>query len=242
MPQIDTVKTWVPGDSVDAAGMNNIIDEAFAETALITGQTAGTPDPATDYVIFYDAAGTALKKCKVETLLGSGSLTDVDSAATPAFINLVTTTPGAGERLITLSFDAQGSNKVLAAPSDGTSGQPGFRTLVPADMTVANRDISVYTIDCSLSNVFSKTLPDNAAHTFVLINGASGQVIKVWLKRFGTGGTGVINWSATGGDIRWPGGTVPVMTTGADKIDIFEFLCTGANHFHGIRWGADFQT
>ena len=238
MAQLDTTNTFADGNIVNAASLNNIIDQASALVGLISAQTIdNTVTVATDYVMYYDSVAAALKRCTIASLQATGGITTVSSASSKTFITLVTTTPVAGERRVTVDFIAQTQNKVLAAPADGSTGAVSFRQLVPADTDIYT-SITALNVDLSQGHVFTKTLTATPT-TLSLINGIAGQVIKVRVQQT-VAGNALLHWSSPGtGVIRWPGGTEPVLTTGASRIDIFEFLCVGADNYYGIRWGKD---
>lgn len=233
MAEIDTTRTWLPGDSVDAAKMNEIIDQAIAEPAMISGKTTATPVASTDYVMFWDASDlSALKKCKMDAVTG---VTNVAMTATPSGIFDVAVTNPTGAASIALSLDQQeddanGQNTVLACPSNGTLGNPSFRALLPKDLTNPARNIPAFLVDCLLGTVFFKQIDMTGSHTLTLNNGITGQIFRVWVQR--TAGSGTLNWSSDG-SIRWPGGTVPVLTAGVNAVDIFTFVCVGAHSYYG---------
>jgi hypothetical protein len=231
--QLDTTNTFLSGDVVDAASLNNIVDQATALKGIITDQTPiGAPvDPATDLVLVYDASATALRKALVQAL--PSGVTTVDATATPTSIfNINVTTPSTTP-VIALSMDVQAANKILAGPASGSATTPSFRAVVPADLSIPAVVIAAFDIDTTLGNVFSKVLPDNATRTFHLQNGTSGQIIKVYVQQSGTGGTAVVHWTADSGSLRWPGGTEPVMTTGPSHVDLFTFVCMSGNNWLG---------
>jgi hypothetical protein len=63
---------------------------------------------------------------------GSGTVTSVALAAPAGFS--VSGSPVTSTGTLSLTLDAQSGRKVLAAPSDGTSGTPGFRALTGSDV------------------------------------------------------------------------------------------------------------
>jgi hypothetical protein len=200
--------------------MNNIIDQATAQDAIITGQASlsGAVNPAFDLVLLYDASAAVprLRKATVASLQSSSGITEVSATTNPfpSFINLVASTPVAGERQITLSFDQQQQNKVLAAPDDGSLGQPTFRAIAPMDVD-SEISIAALQINWQLGHFFSKTLTGNSPFTFV--NPSPGQTIKVHLIQ---DASHTATWPA---GVRWPGGTDPVMTPSAGAYDLFTF-------------------
>ncbi len=63
---------------------------------------------------------------------GSGTVTSVAMTVPSGFT--VGGSPVTADGTLAVSLDAQSGNKVLASPSNGSSGTPGFRTLVNADL------------------------------------------------------------------------------------------------------------
>lgn len=71
-------------------------------------------------------------------------------------------------------------------------------------------------LDCALSNVFATTLTANVTTAPTLTNPGDGQTIN-WFLTQDAGGTNEITWPAT---FKWPGGTVPALSTGGDAVDL----------------------
>jgi hypothetical protein len=232
-------RSFSPGDTVDAADLNNLVDLAIALGPLVSAQPSVSAATG-DSIIISDVSDSGnLKKALVSSLPGAGTVTSVStvidsgSAVLNFSVGSPTTTP-----VFHLGLDNQGPGKVLIGPVSGAATTPTFRVLTPADLPSATvQNISASTIDCTLGNVFNKTLTV-ASNTFHLTNGDSGQVIKVRVQQT-PAGTATLAWVADTGSIRWPSGTAPVLTTGGGRIDMFEFVCMGGNAFYGIRWGKD---
>jgi len=249
MAQIDTAQTFADGNTVNAAALNNMVDQATALEGIIEDQIdlgGGAIDAINDELLIRDAsaAGNKLRRAKISKLPVGGTVTSVAMTATPTTVFDIAVTGPTAAVAIALTLDQQAPNTVLAGPASGTgAATPGFRTLSPADVSISSHNIPVFDIDPRLSNIFSKTLTDNVSHvlTFVLDSGASGQRIMVWVQRGGTSDTADLNWVAAGGNIYWPNGTQPQLTDGNGRIDIFEFLCFGSNRYYGIRWGVNMQ-
>lgn len=96
------------------------------------------------------------------------------------------------------------------------------------------------TLDYTTGPDFSVTLTENVT-TLTLSNwpasGNSG-VMRVKFKQNGTGGYSV-TWPAA---IKWPGGTAPTQTTGANKWDRYVFVTDdGGTIVDGMQIGADFS-
>ena len=71
------------------------------------------------------------------------------------------------------------------------------------------------------------------ARTLAISNGIVGQVFIIDLIQDGTGSR-TVTWFST---IKWAGGTVPTLTTTANKIDSFGFIVTSAGNYQGYVIG-----
>jgi hypothetical protein len=222
-PQLDTVNTFVDGDVVNAASLNNMIDQASTLKGLILDQTpiATAVDPAADVVLLYDASVDDLRRTLVQAL--PSGVTSVDATATPATVfNISVATPSTTP-VIALSMDVQTANKVLAGPVSGAAATPAFRVLAPSDIPIATVTVAAQTVDWSLGNTFNKLLAANIS--FIFTNPNEGQTIRLRVQQDAS------HTVAFASPIRWPGGTAPVMTTGAGRIDIFTFHYIGGLYY-----------
>lgn len=86
--------------------------------------------------------------------------------------------------------------------------------------TVANTT-TAYTIDIAEGTIFDLTLTGNCTFTFPADQ--AGRQFKLLLTQDGTGSR-TVSWPS---DVRWPGGTVPTLTTTASRTDIFSFVNDG---------------
>ena len=93
---------------------------------------------------------------------------------------------------------------------------------------VSSATSTTTTIDWATNNVFDYLL--SAATTFTLSNPIGGQTIVVAVRQNGTGG---FNYSFSGSTVFWPGGTVPTITTTANKTDIYTFVSLSGNAIYG---------
>lgn len=85
-------------------------------------------------------------------------------------------------------------------------------------------DGATITFDMVTSNIHNVTLGGN--RTLAVSNVSTGQGFILILKQ-GSGGQ-TVTWFA---NIKWPGTTVPVLTTTASRYDIFTFVYDGTNYF-----------
>lgn len=90
------------------------------------------------------------------------------------------------------------------------------------------------TVTCNLasSNIHNVTL-DRATTILALSNASVGQVFTLRLIQDGTGGR-LVTWFST---IKWVGASAPTLSTAANAIDAFAFICTSAGNYDGYYLG-----
>lgn len=115
------------------------------------------------------------------------------------------------------------------ATAQSITGKKTFQATV-ATIT-SDADGATITFDLSASNIHTVTLAGN--RTLALSNAATGQVFVIRLVQDGTGSR-TVTWFTT---IKWVSGTAPTLSTGASKVDVFSFICTGANTYDGFIVG-----
>lgn len=123
---------------------------------------------------------------------------------------------------------------VLASSNSGSlvtfsSGTKRVFNDVPAEIVnpqyKTNTDAATVTFDMSLSDTHTVTLGGN--RTLAVSNVRVGQKFTVRLVQDATGNRTVTWWS----NIKW---TTPTLSTGANKVDWFGFVCTGSGTFDGF--------
>lgn len=87
------------------------------------------------------------------------------------------------------------------------------------------------TLDMSQSNYHSITLAGGT--TLAISNISVGQAFVVRLAQDATGSRTIV-WFAT---IKWPNGTVPTLSTAANAVDSFGFICTATGQYDGFIIG-----
>lgn len=218
MAQIQRGETFVDGQIVNAARLNNLVDLATALSGIILDQTA-TSVSVNDQVLIWDDATNSLKRTTLAVLFTDVvGVTSVGLTMPAATFN-VANTPITGANTFVVTWDQQPANQVLCGPSSGGAGTPDFRALKVADTNIPTVDIAALTINWDLGNVFTKSLTGNAALNFA--NPNEGQTIRVWLKN---DASRTVTWPT----VRWPGGVAHTMTAGANKIDICTFTYINA--------------
>ena len=214
MADINTSRTFVAGDIVDAAAMNNIIDQAAILEAFISGKTpVVTPSPTDNLVI---SNGTILQKTPYGTKVSSVSLTMPAPFA-------VGGSPVTGAGTLAVTLPAQSGNVFFCSPIFGVSGAPLFRHIVAQDTVLDPANIAAWSIDWRLNTNFYKTIVADGA--FLFFNPIEGQQINVLLAN--TGPAHTITWPTA----KWKGGVVPTLTPTPNHADIFHFYYQGGLYF-----------
>lgn len=105
------------------------------------------------------------------------------------------------------------TTKVPATMMDMSAGVPAaaFTPPVPAAFSAA-----AMVVNCALSNVFTTTLTANVTVAPTFSNVKNGQTINWRLKQDGTGSR-TMAWPTS---FKWPGGTVPTLSTAANAVDL----------------------
>lgn len=110
----------------------------------------------------------------------------------------------------------------------------GTNTFVKTVQTITNAtDGATVTFDLSLGNIHTVTLGGN--RTLAISNETAGQCFIVELIQDGTGSR-TVTWFST---VKWAGGVAPTLSTGANDIDVFGFICTAADTYLGFVVGQD---
>lgn len=111
---------------------------------------------------------------------------------------------------------------------------PGQKTFIKPILNaiqnlVADAFASTITFDMSQSNLHSPAaLTGNPV--LAVSNVSTGQAFVVILQQDATGGRTVTWWA----NIKWVGGSPPVLSTGANLYDIFAFIYDGTNYYGSI--------
>lgn len=123
------------------------------------------------------------------------------------------------------------SNTTMAAT--GTDSYLTPAQILGLRGTIASAtDGATITFDLSTSDWFTVTLGGN--RTLALANPAVGQQFSLILKQDATGSRTISSWFS---GILWPGGTTPILTTTANKSDVFTFKCISSGVYMGFTAG-----
>lgn len=127
---------------------------------------------------------------------------------------------------VTLAGTETLSNKTLTTP---TLTKPTVTGSVQT--LVTDSDGATITFDLDTSNIHSVTLAGN--RTLALSNPDIGQAFVIRLIQDATGSRTVTWFSG----ISWVESAVPLLSSGANKIDSFGFICTGSGAYDGYIIG-----
>jgi hypothetical protein len=100
-------------------------------------------------------------------------------------------------------------------------------------IVTADTDAVTVTFNLDLSDKHQVVLGGN--RTFALVNDNDGQAFLIVVQQDATGSRTVTWWTG----ILWPGGTVPTLTTTANKRDVFSFLRLSTGVYLGWLVGAN---
>lgn len=128
---------------------------------------------------------------------------------------------GSSDKFVDTNRSQSLENKTLVKPTVNASKQN----------LASDVDGATISFDLSESNIHTVILGGN--RTLALSSVSVGQAFILRLKQDGTGGR-TVTWFST---INWAGGSAPTLSTGANKIDVFGFLCTAENQFDGFVIG-----
>ncbi len=109
------------------------------------------------------------------------------------------------------------------------TGGTGITTIAPA--IIVDADGATVTFDMTTKALHQVTLAGN--RTLAVTNATAGQTFVIKLIQDGTGSR-TVTWFAT---ILWPAGTVPTLTTTANKADWFGFVAKTSTTFDGFIIG-----
>ena len=224
----DTTK----GFRFSITGTTGII--GFLQTAFTTAKT----------LIFPDANDTLVGRATTDTLTNK-SLSDsttfiidnVDATKKVQFeVSGVTTgttrtltVPDANTTIVGTDATQTLTNKTLTTP---TITKPVMNATNPTAQVYSPAAAATATLDLSLANQHDITMPAGNI-TIALTNDTNNQIFTVSILQDGTGSR-TVTWFST---IKWAGGTVPTLTTTANKRDVFIFKRTGSGTYDGFVVG-----
>lgn len=161
------------------------------------------------------------------TIQGSTSGSTILKATAVASGTL--TLPAATDTLVGKATTDTLTNKTLTTP---TITKPILNATNPTAQTYTPAGGATATLDLSLANQNYITMPAGNI-TIALSNDTNNQVFLVSITQDAIGSR-TVTWFST---IRWATGTVPTLTTTANKRDVFGFIRTGTGTYDGFIIG-----
>ena len=123
--------------------------------------------------------------------------------------------------------------------ANGGTGQTSLSALPLADPTITGYTETVYN-GGTVTTGYTVNLANGTMHRIILTNGDTcaitmptafaGMSFMLAVNQPSTTGSGALSWSG----VQWPGGTAPVMTTGANKVDQYAFFCFDGSTIRGV--------
>lgn len=169
------------------------------------------------------AAGIHAATAKT-TPVSADELALIDSAASNGLKKLTWSDLQAAIKSYYDSVSTTMTNKTLVSPQ-----LQNFTETTRAIGTVT----TAHTFDLSYGTVQAATLTASTACTFTMPAVGAGKSFTLFLKQAASTGLG----SATFTGVKWQWDEVPVVTTGAGKMDIFTFTSDGTNWYGSVTQG-----
>lgn len=242
-----TATAYVTGDKFElrptAASLAWKVDQDFTGTlsgaltfsaaVTLNGTLSGTG--LTNYFASPPAiGGTAAAAGSFTTLSASSTVT-----LSPASANIAISPTGTGTVTIspasTLTISPTGAltvnptaastiNNASIGVTTSAGGKFTFAHTAPVAVTFSATAMAV---DCSLANVFTTTFTANVTTAPTFSNLKDGQTINWFITQDATGSRTMI-WPTS---FKWPGGTVPVLSTAANAVDLLVATYRSATGF-----------
>ena len=100
------------------------------------------------------------------------------------------------------------------------------------NITISSGTAAVQLAAGDTGNCLKLTLTENLTSGLFFTNNPPGPcTITLRIIQDGTGGRTISNWPTA---CKWPGGTAPLLSTGANDIDILSFYFDGTNYYGTI--------
>lgn len=110
------------------------------------------------------------------------------------------------------------------------TGVKTYNAAAIAEVTTLSNASGTVAVDLSLSNNFSLTLNGTVTTIGAPTNAVAGQSGSIFLVQDSTGSR------TTGWNNAWkfPGGTVPTLSTAANSVDRVDYICRGSSEIHAV--------
>lgn len=134
-----------------------------------------------------------------------------------------------GALVLSGAISGTGLTNFMASPSViGTTAPAGGRfTFAHTAPVAVTFNATTMAIDCALANVFTTTFTANVTTAPTFSNLKDGQTINWFITQDGTGSR-TMTWPTS---FKWPGGTVPTLSTTAASVDLLVATYRSATGF-----------
>lgn len=146
---------------------------------------------------------------------------------------IVTFTPNTTAKSSEVNSNFSGLNNAIENEHDSAGSHSIIKPTATKQTLVTLTDAATVTADGDVGNLFTVTLGGN--RTIAVNNMDAGQAFLIRLVQDGTGSR-TVTWFGT---IKWPGGSAPTLTTSANEVDSFGFICTSTGNYDGYIVGQD---
>jgi hypothetical protein len=217
MAVVSKTRTYATGGSLTASNYNDDRDEIIAGVNSISNAqivSGAAIDPT-------KIAGTAA------TLTGSETLTNKTLTAP-----IISTISNTGTITLPTSTDTLVGKATTDTLTNKTLTNPRIDVIDRVAQTYAPSVGSTATLDLSLGDEHRVAMPAGNI-TLALSNDTNSKRFIVSLTQ-DSSGSRTVTWFTT---IRWVGGSAPVLTTTANKRDVFGFIRTGSSTYDGFIIG-----
>jgi hypothetical protein len=206
----------------------------FANNAtLVTTSTSGTTAPVSGTTETWSVASLS----SLWPALATGQQLRIQDATGGASTNqqseiiLVTSCGGAGTTSIGVTRGVEGTTPVAHASGSifintvTAACLNNFEPLAQSIKTVTGSGTTLTLVDCSVATMHNVVLNNNCTLTFP--TPLAGASITLILTQDSTGSR-LVTWPS---NVFFPSHVAPTLSTGANKVDIFKFLC-----YDGTNW------
>lgn len=206
------------GDMILASAQTNTGIKTFLDTTMKLRNVANTFDGV--FVNTNTANRIYTLPNKAMTIAGTNDKLSVFAATTSLeFIGVISDETGTG---------------LLVFGTAPTITNPAISAINPTAEVHSPAGAGTATMDLAVANQHEITMPAGNI-TIALSNATLSKIFMISITQDGTGSR-TVTWFIT---IKWAGGTVPTLTTTANKRDTFGFKRTGVDTYDGFILGAN---
>ena len=173
-------------------------------------------------------ASEAVSEAKLAALAVSAAKLAAEAVETGKIKNLAVTEPKLGA-------EAVSNSKILKETIGRDRLAPSLQAevgIVTETVHAANATTSETTLPATtVAQINVITLKANTK--IVLPSTTAGTSVTLYLVQDATGSR-TVTWEAPGGNVRWEEGVLPTLSTGANAVDAFSFVCVVAGKWDGV--------